>query len=348
MEGFVAWLSELPPLTIYLAVAVSTLLENVFPPTPSDLVAALGGFLTQHAAVSPFLVWSAAWSANMGGAVGVYLLARRYGRRFLVGPLGRRLLPADAILSMEREYLRFGLLGVFLARLLPGFRTFIAPFVGIADLPPLRALLPMALASALWYAFLVWAGARVGQEWAAINEFIGHLNLTLAIVAVSFAALFAWWLWRRAKAAGPRRRRMLRLIRYAIGDRVKDAGPPAEGDLAAQGAAALLHELTTADPGLTLEEREAIAERLRARWGPGPEPRMSAAGQPITDTAELATIVAEKYDRSRRIALAERLYRIAMEDGTLSLHEDRLMRRAGDLLGLTLEDLMEARRRAVP
>lgn len=345
MERFVAWLSGLSSLTIYAAVGLATLLENVFPPTPSDVVAALGGFLTRHAGVSPVAVWAVAWTANMSGAVGVYLLARRFGRGFLGSRLGQRLLPAEAILSMEREYLRFGLFGVFLARLLPGFRTFIAPFVGLVDLPPWRALIPMALASALWYAALIWAGMRVGENWEAINQFIGHLNLTLAVLAGVLAVIIGWWFWRRSKAAGPRRRRLLRLIRYAIGDRPA-GGPPAEGDLATQGAAALLNELTSADPGLSLEERGAIAERLRAKWGLG-EPRTSATGQhALSDTAELATIVAERYERPQRIALAERLYRLAMADGMLSLHEERLMRRAGDLLGLTPDDLAEARRRA--
>jgi len=348
MERLVAWLVELPPLTIYLALGLSTLLENVFPPMPSDVITAVGGFLTQHTTVSPLWVWLVAWSANMGGAIGMYLLARRHGRRFLVSRLGRRLLPAEAILSMEREYLRFGLVGIFLARLLPGFRTFLAPFVGIVNLAPLRALLPMALSSALWYAGLVWAGMRVGEEWAAIHEFIGHLNRTLAVLAVVVGGLGGWWLWRRSRAAGPRRRRILRLIRYAMGDQSPEAAPLPDGDLATRGAAALLHELTHADPGLSLEEREALAERLRRTWAAGStEPRPSTAGgAPITDTAELASIVTETYDRTRRIALAERLYRLAMGDGTLSLHEERVMRRAGDLLGLAAEDLAEARRLA--
>lgn len=347
MERLVAWLSELSPLTIYLTVGVSTLLENVFPPTPSDVVTALGGFLTQHTGVNALAVWALAWGSNMAGAVGVYYLARRHGRRFLGSPLGRRLLPADAILSMEREYLRFGLLGIFLARLLPGFRTFLAPFVGIVNLPPLRALAPMALAAALWYAGLVYAGARLGEEWERIHEFIGHLNRTMGILALVVGVLLGWWFWRRAREAGPRRRRLLRVIRRAMGAPATDDAALPGADLAAQGAAALLFELTHVDPGFSIEEREAIAHHLRARWGTEDEGRHSTASHAaIADTTELATIVAGTYQRADRVGLAVRLYRIAMADGTLSLHEERLMRRAADLLGLTPEDLAEARRQA--
>ncbi len=348
MERFVAWLSELSPLTVYLIVGVATFLENLFPPTPSDVVVALGGFLSQRAGVSPELVWLIASVANMAGTILVYMGAKRFGRGFVASRVGRRLLPAEAILDLERDYLRFGVIGIFFGRFLPGFRSFVAPFAGLVNLSPARAFIPIAAATLIWYALLTWAGAQVGAGWEAINSFVGHLNRSLTILGLVVAAALGYWFWRRGKAAGPRRRRLLAVIHRALGD--KSAGPSEVpgGDLATQGAAALLHELTHADPGLSLEERNAIAEFLRERWGIGEAPRRSSssASTLIKDTAELATIVTERYELPDRIALAERLYRIAASDGTLSLHEERLMRRAGDLLCLSEADLAEARRRA--
>jgi membrane protein DedA with SNARE-associated domain/uncharacterized tellurite resistance protein B-like protein len=350
MEQFVAWLAELSPLTVYVVIGLATLVENVFPPTPSDVAVALGGFLTQRGEFSPAIIWLVAWVTNVGGAVALYLLARRHGRRFVASRLGRRLLPGDAILDMERDYVRFGVAGIFVSRFLPGFRAFVAPFVGLVNLPPLQAILPMALASGLWYGFLVWVGARVGAEWETINRLIGGLNRTLAIVAGIVAVAMGFWIWRRRRAAGPRRRRLLDLLRKALGEERPEGPEMPEGDLATQGAAALLHELTHADPGFSLEERGAIAGYLRERWGIGDHGRAAGSGSlpMIADTTELTTIVTEHYDLPRRIHLAERLYRIAVTDGTLSLHEERLMRRVGDLLGLTEADLAEARRRATP
>jgi membrane protein DedA with SNARE-associated domain/uncharacterized tellurite resistance protein B-like protein len=351
MERLVAWLAELSPLTVYLVIGLSTFVENVFPPTPSDVLVALGGFLTQRSGVSPWVVWLVAWLTNLAGSVVVYLAARKYGRRFISSRLGRQLLPADAVLAMEREYLRFGIIGIFISRFLPGFRSFIAPFVGLVSLPPLRAFLPLAAASAIWYAILTWAGVRLGAEWAAISGFISHLNRTLAIIGLVAAAGLGYWLWRSGKAAGPRRRRLAALVHRALGEGSSE-GPPTVpgGDLATDGAAALLHELTRADPGFSIEERSAIAESLRERWGIGGPPRrtISAAHPVVENTEELATDLADRYDLSSRTALAERLYRIAISDGTLSLHEERLMRRAGDLLGLSGADLAEARRRVAP
>jgi uncharacterized tellurite resistance protein B-like protein len=209
----------------------------------------------------------------------------------------------------------------------------------------------MAVASGIWYGVLTWAGVRLGAQWEAISGFLQHLNRTLTLVALGVAGLVGWWLWQLAKRQGPRRRRLLQLVHRALGEGAPDRQPvPEGGDLATQGAAALLFELTHADPAFSLAEREAIAGFLRERWGIGPVDRRSVStSQPIiSDTAELATIVSERYDLERRSALAARLYRIAMSDGTLSLHEERLMQRIGGLLGLTPADLAEARARAVP
>ncbi len=347
MDRFLAWLAELHPLTIHVVIGVSTFLENVFPPVPSDVAAALGGFLSQQGAVSPTVVWLVAWLSNLAGAVVVYLVAQRYGRGFVGSRLGQQLLPPDAIIGMERAYLRFGIAGIFASRFLPGFRSFVAPFIGLVNLPPLRALATIGVASGLWYAGIVWAGARLGEEWDTISHFISQVNRTLGLIALLTVGLIGWWVWRRVRERGPRRAQLARALRRALGDEPTEGTPSASEDPAATGAAALLHELTHSDTGLTLEERTEVADFLRERWGLGIDLRHSLSASNLPeDTRELATMLASTYDRARRLALLERLYRIALAHGALTRHEERIMRRAADLLGLQPEDLAEARERA--
>ena len=57
----------------------------------------------------------------------------------------------EAVVTVERNYVRFGLAGLIVARLLPGFRSFTAPFAGLMRLGPVRTLVPIGIASALWY-----------------------------------------------------------------------------------------------------------------------------------------------------------------------------------------------------
>jgi membrane protein DedA with SNARE-associated domain/uncharacterized tellurite resistance protein B-like protein len=342
MERFVAWLLELSPTTVYAVIGGLTLVENVFPPTPSDLLVALGGFLTQHGRVSWVAVWLIAWLANLAGSIIVYFLARRYGRQFVTSRVGQKLLPPDAIVSLEKEYLRFGAAGIFLSRFLPGIRSFVAPFVGLINLHWFPAIAPIAIASAVWYAVITWAGARVGEEWEVISRFVNQLNRTLAIAGVIIAAIVAILILLRRRKSPPPRDRLLRAVHRALG-RIEAPGVPHQ-DPATAGAAALLYELADADHQISAEERRMIEDYLRQRWGLGAEPVTSLAGtRPPDHTGEMATLLSEEYDRPRRLELMRLLFGMAQSDGTLSRHEERLMRRAGTLLGLSPADMHEVR-----
>ena len=89
------------------------------PPVPSDAAVALGGFLSHRHVTTPLAVFLVTWAANLLGAAGVYFASRRYGRKLFASPTGRRLLAPRSLAVIERGYLRFGVIGIFISRFLP-------------------------------------------------------------------------------------------------------------------------------------------------------------------------------------------------------------------------------------
>jgi membrane protein DedA with SNARE-associated domain/uncharacterized tellurite resistance protein B-like protein len=144
------WLAGLPPAAVYVVLALLAAVENVLPPVPSDAAVALGAFLTNRGLTTPVGVFLVTWSANLAGAAGVYYASKRYGRRLFATRTGRRLLAPRSLAIIEREYLRFGVAGIFVSRFLPGLRAVVPPFAGLVGLSPARTFIPMALASAIW------------------------------------------------------------------------------------------------------------------------------------------------------------------------------------------------------
>ncbi len=314
----------MPPIAVYAALAALSFVENVFPPVPGDAVLALGAFLTIHGALDPLTLFLVCWVSNFIGAVGVYFLARRVGGGLFESRMGRRLLSPESIASLERGYIRYGLPGVFLGRILPGVRAVVAPFAGLIRLPPIRALVPIGLASAAWFAGVIVLGRYIGKSWEGIQVALRNLNTGLAVVGVLVAAGVVV-AWRRSRAA--RRARLWDALRVAI-----DHEPAVEGavDPALQAVAAFVLELAEADEHLESSEREALTARLRARFNHLP-------GQVSADrtAVEAATLRATSaYGATERQRLVDRMRRVAEADGTLTSAEAAMIARAAALLGV--------------
>ena len=166
---------------------------------PADTAAAFGAFLAGRGALNVWGVFALTWSANVGSAAAVYGLARRYGRTFFRGKVGRKLLSERVLLHIERQYHRHGTYGIFLSRLLPVWRAVVPPFAGIAGLSAPRTLLPLALASGLWYGALIFFIATLGANFDTVLATMGRVNRVLGVIALVVLILLATWAVRRLK-----------------------------------------------------------------------------------------------------------------------------------------------------
>ena len=183
LESWINWLAGLPPVAIYGVIAVMAAVENIFPPFPADTAIALGAFLAHRGVTDPWLVFVVTFVANMAGAMAMYALASRHAAALFGSRLFGRFLSEAAMVRVREEYTKYGIAGLFIGRILPGFRAVVAPFAGLIHLSPLRAFMPMALASALWYGGLIFVAATLGNQFGRISEVISGINITLGIVS---------------------------------------------------------------------------------------------------------------------------------------------------------------------
>lgn len=318
-------------------------LENVIPPLPTDAAVALGAFLSHRGVTTPLGVFLVIWICNMLGATIVYVLARRYGRRLFASRAGRRLVSPRALAVIEREYLRFGIAGIFVARFLPGFRAMVAPFAGLAALGVARTLIPMGIASALWYGAITLLGTALGAEWGTLERILHRVNSTLGIVGgVAALALLVWWALRRRRRA---RQPLWTALHGAF--ETTPGSVPGQDDEARRAVALLLLEVAYADPALMPDERRAVAGRLRERWQLPAARFEPAAGEQHPERSRLAAYrerILARFGAERRIGLMERMWQVALE-GPASAGDAALIMPAATLLGLSAEEVHAARER---
>jgi membrane protein DedA with SNARE-associated domain len=198
-------LASLPEGVVYAVIGILASVENVFPPVPADTAVALGAFLSNTGTVSAWSIFGVTWAANVGSGIGVYVAARTWGRRFFTGRLGRRLLNPKHLQKLERLYDRHGTWGIFISRFVPGARAVIPLFGGIAGLKGIRALLPMAVASAIWYGVLTFAAATLIPKLEHVAAFAVGLNWAGLGLATVVVAVVLWATVLRRRRARRRR-----------------------------------------------------------------------------------------------------------------------------------------------
>ena len=201
LERLLDALASLPLVPTYLVLMALSALENVFPPVPADTAVALGAFLARRGEVSVVPLAALCWLSNLASAWGTYLVGRRHGRGFFRDGWGRKIMPPGVLASLEEAYARWGTAGIFVSRFLPGLRAAVPPFAGVAGLPAFKALLPAAVASAIWYAFLAFAGYELAANWEAVKALVARTNRVLGIAALAATTAAIVWLWRRSRRA---------------------------------------------------------------------------------------------------------------------------------------------------
>jgi len=196
VESIINSLSELPLPALYVAIAIISAVENIFPPFPADAVVAFGSFLAARGTGSPYTTFLFAWAGNLIGAAFMYYVGRRYGS----GPFLRRLerwVGKNAEARFMTLYGRYGLPALFVSRFLPAVRALVPPLAGAMKLPAIPVALAVATASGIWFAFITWISFRAGADWDVLYTSIVHSSKVVALGAGLLAAVIAIMMWVR-------------------------------------------------------------------------------------------------------------------------------------------------------
>lgn len=201
MEGVLTWLGGLPPAVLYIVLALVAATENFVPPIPADVIVAFGSFLAAREHRSPIPTIIAVVIGNVGGALGMFALGRRFGADWI-----RRRLHVMGEGGEQRVrgwYNRFGLPALFLSRFLPAVRAVVPPLAGAIRVPVVGAIAAIGIASAIWYTTIAILAYRLGSQWSRIAGAIKQFQTTAAIVAgvIVVVGISVWWVMRRRRKA---------------------------------------------------------------------------------------------------------------------------------------------------
>ena len=204
-----AWILQVMGQYGALGIFFLIFIENVFPPIPSEVILAFGGFMTLQTTLSVQSVILAATLGSVAGALVLYGAGRWVGQTRLtafVRRYGKYLgLKEENVKKAMRCYQRYQKRTVFFCRMAPIVRSLISVPAGLSRMPMGPFLLLTTLGSALWNTVLVLAGRALGHAWSSIGAFMDTYAMLLW---GALGLLGAVWMWRRQKRKrGARRRR---------------------------------------------------------------------------------------------------------------------------------------------
>ena len=189
--GFAGWVVGVIEGVGALGIALLILLENVFPPIPSELVLAFAGFSAARGVVDPFAAWAAATAGSVAGAYVLYAVGARLGEERLRELAGKRwfvLFNQKDLARGERFFRDHGGKVVLLARLVPVLRSVVSIPAGMTRMPLGRFTLLTAVGSGVWNAALVAAGYRLGERWQQVERYVQPVTQVLLVVLAIYVA----------------------------------------------------------------------------------------------------------------------------------------------------------------
>ena len=195
----------------YLGIMLLVALENVFPPIPSEVILAFGGFMTTYTSLHVVGVIISATIGSVVGAIILYFIGKLLNKERLIsivsGKVGKilRLKPKD-IEKADKWFDERGNVAVFFCRFVPIVRSLISIPAGMSDMPIRSFLLFTTIGTLIWNTVLFILGSKMGENWTKIVDFISeYASITLVVLVIGFIAFFAWFYFGRLHKKKKRR-----------------------------------------------------------------------------------------------------------------------------------------------
>ncbi|MDM5206320.1 DedA family protein [Cytobacillus kochii] len=185
------WITSVMEQFGYVGIFLLIMLENIFPPIPSEVILTFGGFMTTTTDLSVVGVVIASTLGSVGGAVvlyGVGLLIDIRKVERIVERWGHILrLTKKDIHKANGWFSTYGKWTVFFCRFIPLIRSLISLPAGMAHMNFLVFLILTTAGTLIWNIVLVLIGAAVGESWESV---VGYMDMYSYIVYGAIALVF--------------------------------------------------------------------------------------------------------------------------------------------------------------
>ena len=186
----------------YVGVFLLIMIENVFPPIPSEVILLFGGFMTTYTKLNLIGMLIASTLGSIFGAIILYYIGKIFNKdrlkMLISGRLGKILrLKASDIDNADNWFDNKGNKTVFFCRFIPLVRSLISIPAGMSEMPIIKFLLYTLFGSLIWNTVLIIIGCLVGENWIKIVSILDTYSHIVVIILFVTAVIGVYLFYKK-------------------------------------------------------------------------------------------------------------------------------------------------------
>lgn len=173
----------------YFGVFFLILIENVFPPIPSEVILLFSGFFSSYTSLSVFYMILASTLGSFLGAIILYYIGKIFNKerlkKIVNGRLGKILFLKENDIDKADEWFdNKGNKSVFFCRFVPIVRSLISIPAGMSEMPMGKFIIYTICGSMIWNTVLICLGFRLGRNWEYVLTILDKYQMLVIVILV--------------------------------------------------------------------------------------------------------------------------------------------------------------------
>lgn len=173
----------------YFGVFFLILIENVFPPIPSEVILLISGFFSSYTSLSVFYMILASTLGSFLGAIILYYIGKIFNKerlkKIVNGRLGKILFLKENDIDKADEWFdNKGNKSVFFCRFVPIVRSLISIPAGMSEMPMGKFIIYTICGSMIWNTVLICLGFRLGSNWEYVLTILDKYQMVVIVILV--------------------------------------------------------------------------------------------------------------------------------------------------------------------
>jgi len=181
-ENILSSISDFNPLWIYLSLLFFSYIENIFLPSPCDLVVVVGGSLVGAGAISFIPTLLITSFGSVAGFMTLYFLGSQLDRK-VINSGKVKFISLEALQKAEVWFNKYGYRVIIINRFLPGTRSVISFFAGLSELKIKRTLLLAAISAIAWNLIIIYLGILFSDNISTVDKYLSMYSNIILIIS---------------------------------------------------------------------------------------------------------------------------------------------------------------------